>query len=65
MTTTQAVKAADTRKRHTEARKLKEAQKHQERELIKQNLLIVLNSTEATPAERLESSRLLLELERA
>ena len=63
MTTTQAVKAADTRKRHTEA--LKEAQKQQERELIKQNLLIVLNSTEATPAERLESSRLLLELERA
>ena len=33
-----------------------------ERELIKRNLRLVLESEEATPAERLESSKLLMEL---
>ena len=36
-----------------------------ERELIKKNLLQVLESEEATPAERLEGSKLLLELDKA
>ena len=35
-----------------------------ERELIKKNLLQVLESEEATPAERLEGSKLLLELDK-
>lgn len=55
-------KQKETRQRNAEARKRKEAEKREERELIRKNLLKVLQSEEATPAERLESSKLLLEL---
>lgn len=55
-------KREDTRKRNAETRKRKEAAARAERELIKKNLLRVLESEDATPAERLESSKLLLEL---
>ena len=52
----------ETRKRNAEARKRKEAERREERELIRKNLLQILQSEDATPAERLESSKLLLEL---
>lgn len=52
----------ETRQRNAEARKRKEAERREERELIRKNLLQVLQSEDATPAERLESSKLLLEL---
>lgn len=51
-----------TRQKNAESRKRKEAEARAERELIRKNLLQVLESEEATPAERLESSKLLLEL---
>lgn len=60
MTTTE--KRETTRQRNAESRKRKEAEARAERELIRKNLLQVLESEDATPAERLESSKLLLQL---
>lgn len=60
MTTTEKREA--TRQRNAESRKRKEAEARRERELIRKNLLQVLESEDATPAERLESSKLLMKL---
>lgn len=60
MTTTEKREA--TRQRNAESRKRKEAEASRERELIRKNLLQVLESEDATPAERLESSKLLMKL---
>lgn len=56
-------KANATRKQHKEARQTKRADREADRELIRKNLRLVLESEDATPAERLESSKLLMELE--
>lgn len=61
MTTTE--KRETTRQRNAENRKRKEAETKAERELIRKNLLQVLESEDATPAERLESSKLLMKLD--
>lgn len=58
-------KSAETRQKHKEAQKKKEAERAAERELIRSNLKAVLESEEATPAERLESSKLLMELNKS
>ena len=42
-----------------EQRKLKEAERQRERERIKAGLLSVLDSEEATPAEKLEARQML------
>lgn len=55
-------KQVETRRKNREAQKQKEAERRAERELIRRNLKAVLESEEATPAERLESSKLLLEM---
>lgn len=63
MTITEKRKA--TRQRNIEARKRKTADARADRELIRENLLRVLGSEEATPEERLESSKLLMEIDKA
>ena len=63
MTTTEKREA--TRQKNREARKLKETDARADRQLIRANLLKVLESEEATPAERLESSKLLMEVNKA
>lgn len=60
MTTTEKREA--TRQKNAAARKEKDRAARAERELIRKSLLQVLESEDATPAERLESSKLLLEL---
>lgn len=64
MYTDTIAKREETRKRNAEARKSKERAARAERELVRKNLLHVLESEDATPAERLESSKLLLELDK-
>ena len=54
-------KARETRARHREAQKRKEAEKREAIAKIKAGLLSVLDSEEATPAEKLEASKLLRE----
>ncbi len=54
-------KARETRARHKEAQKRKEAEKREAIAKIKAGLLSVLDSEEATPAEKLEASKLLRE----
>ena len=54
-------KAKETRARHKEAQKRKEAEKREAIAKIKAGLLSVLDSEEATPAEKLEASKLLRE----
>lgn len=63
LTEAERLKRNESRKRNEAAKKERREQRERERELIKKNLLQVLESEEATPAERLESSKLLLELE--
>lgn len=55
-------KAEATRREHQEARRAKEAAAAEDLKLIRKSLEDVLHSDEATPAEKLESSKLLLEL---
>lgn len=55
-------KANATRQQYKEAQRRKRADFEAERELIRKSLHSVLESEEATPAERLESSKLLMEL---
>lgn len=55
-------KQRETRRKHKEAQKQREAERTEERELIRRNLKAVLESDEATPRERLECSKLLLEM---
>ncbi len=54
-------KARETRAKHKEAQKRKEAEKREAIAKIKAGLLSVLDSEEATPAEKLEASKLLRE----
>lgn len=56
-------KAKATRQEHKDAAKKRLAERNAERELIRKNLIAVLQSEDATPAERLESSKILLELD--
>jgi len=63
LTEAERLRRNESRKRNEAAKKARREQRERERELIKKNLLQVLESEEATPAERLESSKLLLELE--
>ena len=58
---TPADKARDTRKRNTEARKQKEAEKRELRAKVKGSLLTILDNEEASPEEKLEASKLLME----
>ena len=55
-------KARATRQQHREAQERKRADREAERELIRESLKAVLASEDATPAEKLESSKLLLEM---
>lgn len=57
-------KAGQTLRQHKEAQKQKREEQRAERELIRKALKEVLTSETATPAEKLESSKLLLELDR-
>ena len=57
-------KQRETRRKHREAQKQKQAEKAEERKLIRQSLKAVLESKEATAAERLECSKLLLEMDK-
>ena len=56
-------KGAETLKRHKEAQRQRDAQERNERELIRKSLTEVLESSDATPAQKLESSKLLLQLQ--
>ena len=58
-------KARATRQEHREAQARKRAEKDAERELIRESLKAVLASEDATPAEKLESSKLLLEMDKS
>ena len=55
-------KARETRKRNTEARKRKEAEQRELRAKVKGSLLTILDSEGASPEEKLEASKLLMEL---
>ncbi len=57
-------KAIETRKRNKALAEQKRKAEREERELIRQSLKEVLASENATPAEKLESSRLLIELDK-
>jgi len=57
-------KAIETRKRNKAFAEQKRKAEREERELIRQSLKEVLASENATPAEKLESSRLLIELDK-
>lgn len=64
LTEAERLRRNETRRQNEAAKKERREQRNAERELIKKNLLKVLESEEATPAERLESSKLLLELDK-
>jgi len=59
---TPAEKQRETRRRNKEALIKRQTERAEERELIRRNLKAVLESEEATATERLESSKLLLEM---
>ena len=63
LTEAERLRRNETRKRNEAAKKERREQREAERGLIRKNLLQVLESEDATPAERLESSKLLLELD--
>lgn len=62
LTEAERLRRNETRKRNEAAKKERRERETAERELIRKNLLQVLESEGATPAERLESSKLLLEM---
>lgn len=64
LTEAERLRRNETRKRNEAAKKERRERETAERELIKRNLRLVLESEEATPAERLESSKLLLEMDK-
>ncbi len=64
LTEAEKAKRNEHRQQTKAAKRERYAQKKAEGELIRKNLLQVLESEEATPAERLESSKLLLELDK-
>ena len=59
---TPAQKATETRKRNQEAREARTAENREIKAKIKESLLTVIEHREATPAEKLEASKLLLNL---
>ena len=63
LTEAERLRRNETRKRNEAAKKERREQREAERGLIRKNLLRVLESEDATTAERLESSKLLLELD--
>ena len=54
-------KARETRAKHKEFQKKKEEEKRENIARIKRGLIFVLDSEDATPAEKLEASKLLRE----
>ena len=62
MDMTPSQKAQETRKRHREAQRAKEAESRELKAKIKSGLLSVVESKEAKPEEKLEASKLLMEL---
>ena len=58
---TASEKARETRAKHKETQKRKETEKREAIAKIKAGLLSVLDSEDATPAEKLEASKLLRE----
>ena len=59
---TSAQKANETRKSNQEKRKAREAESRELKAKIKKGLLTVVDNEEATPAEKLEASKLLMTL---
>lgn len=62
MEKTPSQKAAETRQKHRESQKRKEAEKRELTAKLKAGLLSVVEDDTAKPAEKLEASRLLMEL---
>ena len=56
-----ADKARATRKRHAEARDRKEAEQRELRAKVKGSLLSILDNEKASPEQKLEASKLLME----
>ena len=59
---TPSEKAQETREKNREARRQKEAESRELKAKIKDSLLSVVESEEAKPAEKLEASKLLMNL---
>lgn len=59
---TTAEKRSETYRRNRAARERKQAERTAERELIRKGLYEVLASKNATPAEKLEASKILLKI---
>jgi len=55
-------KAQETRRDHREAQERKQAEREELREKLKAGLISVVEDYEATPAEKLRASELLLQL---
>ena len=55
-------KAVETRRKHKEARELKEKQAREEKLIIRKGLLSVLEDDTATTEQKLESAKLLAKL---
>lgn len=64
MTEEQKEKIREGQRRNRAKREAMEQQRKAEKALIRKNLQTVLESPDATPAQRLESSKLLIELDR-
>lgn len=62
MDMTPSQKAQITRKKHREAQRAREAESRELKAKLKESLLTVVDNKEATPAEKLEASKLLIEL---
>jgi hypothetical protein len=62
MDMTPSQKAKITRQKHKEAQMAKEAESRELKAKLKESLLTVVDNKEATPAEKLEAYKLLMEL---
>ena len=62
MDMTPSQKAKITRQKHREAQRAKEAESREVKAKLKACLISVVESKEAKPAEKLEASKLLMEL---
>ena len=59
---TPSQEAQETRQKNIEAKRAKEVEKHAFKSKIKEDLLSVVDNKEATPAQKLEAPKLLMEL---
>lgn len=59
MSKTPAEKARETRARHKEVQKARDREREKEKAIIKAGLLSILDSEDATPAEKLEARQML------